>query len=348
MSMWQRFTESARRAIFYAQEEAQRLGEAYVSAEHILLALVRDNDTVAARVLTTLGASLTEIKCEVENLLPGAHDKPSQETTLSPQARRIIHLAKLEAGDLKSDALGTEHLLLGIIRDDDAPAGRVLAKLGVDLQTARNAIVQLRSANPQAATEAPLDTSANPRKASSIREQSALIVVDLQDTFLAPIKDKERVLSRSGFIIEVARLLHVPYLVTEQYAARMGRTNEHIRSLLGETAALDKMCFSGFGLQEFREAFYALGKRQAVIVGIETHICVTQTVLDSLDRGISCFVCADAVSARLPDAHDIALQRMRDAGAVITHTESVAYEWLENAGTDDFKAALEIIKRYNS
>jgi nicotinamidase-related amidase len=180
------------------------------------------------------------------------------------------------------------------------------------------------------------------------KEESALIVVDLQDAFLAPIADREKVINRSRFMIEVANLFGIPILVTEQYPARMGGTTPHILELLPPgTVRHDKLCFSSCGIEAFQEEWAKAEKTQAVIVGIETHICVTQTVHDFLANEIEVFVCADATAARGEEAHGIAIERMRQAGAIVTHTESVAYEWLKSAESDEFKSALEIVKRYS-
>lgn len=180
------------------------------------------------------------------------------------------------------------------------------------------------------------------------RRESALIVVDIQDTFLAPIDDRSRVIQRSRFLIEIANLLGVPILVTEQYPERMGATNAEILEVLPPgTARHGKLCFSSCGVESFQEEWERADKSQAVLVGIESHICVMQTAHDFLANEIEVFICADAVSARTNEAHDIAMNRLRHAGAVVTHTESVAYEWLKTAGAGEFKSALEIIKRYS-
>ncbi|MGI8923607.1 MAG: ATP-dependent Clp protease ATP-binding subunit [Fimbriimonadales bacterium] len=142
--MWQRFTERARKVVFYAQEEAQKFGEGYVSTEHLLLGLVRESDSVAARVLEKLGISLSRIKTEVEKQLPRGDHKPVQEMTLTPRAKRVIDLAYDEARNLNNNYIGTEHLLLGLIREGDGLAGRVLAKLGVELEKARREVMALQ------------------------------------------------------------------------------------------------------------------------------------------------------------------------------------------------------------
>lgn len=148
--MWQRFTERARKVVFYAQEEAQKFGEGYVSTEHLLLGLVRESDSVAARVLERLGVSLGRIRAEVEKQLPRGDARPSQDMTLTPRAKRVIDLAYDEARNLNNNYIGTEHLLLGLIREGDGLAGRVLAKLGVELERARREVMALQDNETQA------------------------------------------------------------------------------------------------------------------------------------------------------------------------------------------------------
>jgi ATP-dependent Clp protease ATP-binding subunit ClpC len=147
--MWQRFTERARKVVFYAQEEAQKFGEGYVSTEHLLLGLVRESDSVAARVLEKLGVSLNRIRSEVEKQLPRGDARPSQDMTLTPRAKRVIDLAYDEARNLNNNYIGTEHLLLGLIREGDGLAGRVLAKLGVELEKARREVMSLQDNETQ-------------------------------------------------------------------------------------------------------------------------------------------------------------------------------------------------------
>ena len=147
--MWQRFTERARKVVFYAQEEAQKFGEGYVSTEHLLLGLVRESDSVAARVLDKLGVSLNRVRAEVEKQLPRGDARPNQDMTLTPRAKRVIDLAYDEARNLNNNYIGTEHLLLGLIREGDGLAGRVLAKLGVELEKARREVMGLQDNDTQ-------------------------------------------------------------------------------------------------------------------------------------------------------------------------------------------------------
>ncbi len=142
--MWQRFTERARRVVFFAQEEAGRLGENYVSTEHLLLGLVRENDSVAARILDRLGVSLGRIRSEIERNVTRGDGRLGQDFQLTPRAKRVIDLAYDEARNLNHNYIGTEHLLLGLIREGEGLAGRVLQKLGVDLERTRKEVVGLQ------------------------------------------------------------------------------------------------------------------------------------------------------------------------------------------------------------
>src|SRR5689334_12564180 len=142
--MWQRFTERSRRIVFFAQEEAGRLGELYVSTEHLLLGLVRENDCVAARVLDRMGVSLGRIRSETERHLTRGNGRLGQDMQLTPRAKRVIDLAYDEARQLSNNYIGTEHLLLGLIREGEGLAGRVLAKLGVELERTRREVMALQ------------------------------------------------------------------------------------------------------------------------------------------------------------------------------------------------------------
>lgn len=150
--MWQRFTEKGRKVIFYAQEEAQRFGEGYVATEHMLLGIVRDSDSTAARVLDRLGVDLAKIKFEVEKQLPKGEPRNSPDMSLAPRAKRVIDLAYDEARRLDNNYIGTEHLLLGLIRESEGLAGRVLAKLRVDGDAARKVVSEIQAAG-KAATD---------------------------------------------------------------------------------------------------------------------------------------------------------------------------------------------------
>lgn len=142
--MWQRFTEKARKIVFYAQEEAQKFGEGYVSTEHLLLGLVREADSTACRVLEDHGVGLEKVRAAVEAQLPRGDARPNQDMSLTPRAKRVIDLAYDEARYLSNNYIGTEHLLLGLIREGDGLAGRVLATLGVNLEWVRSRVTEIQ------------------------------------------------------------------------------------------------------------------------------------------------------------------------------------------------------------
>ncbi len=143
--MWQRFTERARKVIFYAQEEAQNIGEGYVSTEHVLLGLIRESDSLGAQVMVAMEVNLDRVRREVEKQLPRGDARPSQDMTLTPRAKRVIDLAYEEARAMGHNYIGTEHLLLGLVREGDGLAGRVLAKLGLELELTRLTVLRLQA-----------------------------------------------------------------------------------------------------------------------------------------------------------------------------------------------------------
>jgi len=150
--MWQRFTERARHVVFYAQDEARALGESFVSTEHLLLGLVRETDCVAARILERMGVSLSRIRATVERRVTRGEGRPTQEMQLTPRARQVLTLAHEEARQLNNNYIGTEHLLLGLIREGEGTAAQVLASLGVDLDKTRREVMSLQENDAALAT----------------------------------------------------------------------------------------------------------------------------------------------------------------------------------------------------
>jgi hypothetical protein len=153
MNTWQRFTERARRIVFFAQEEAGRLGEHYVSSEHLLLGLLREPDPLACRILDRLGILPERVRAEIELLVAKGDGTMGQEMQLTPRAKRVIDLAYDEARQLNNNYIGSEHMLLGLIREAEGLAGRVLLGLGADLEKARQIINDLQSMSADKVTE---------------------------------------------------------------------------------------------------------------------------------------------------------------------------------------------------
>lgn len=174
-------------------------------------------------------------------------------------------------------------------------------------------------------------------------DDSLLVVVDIQPSFMAGIHESERVLRRSEFLIDSAQLLGVPIVSTEQYPSRMGGLDPQIAMRLPDKP-WPKMAFSCWGSDAFRNTVESAGKRCVVLVGIETHICVTLTALDLLNNGYQVFVCPDAVSARSMEMHKLGMERMRDSGAIASHTETLVYEWMGTADHPKFRDVLALVK----
>jgi ATP-dependent Clp protease ATP-binding subunit ClpA len=141
--VWQRFNDEARKAVFLAQEAAQRFGEGHVTTEHVLLGLIKD-DCAATAVLALLEVGTERVRQEVERQLPRGEPRLDEDLLLTPRAKRVIDLAIMESRLLEDNYIGTGHLLLGLVREGDGLAGRVLAKLGIDLTSARAAVLALR------------------------------------------------------------------------------------------------------------------------------------------------------------------------------------------------------------
>lgn len=142
--MWQRFTERARRAVFLAQKEAGRLGGNSVTTEHLVLGLIGEDDSLAVRILERMGVSTKRIQAEIERLVPRGDGGTGQDMQLAPPARRVIDLAYEEARLLSTNYIGTEHLLLGLLREGNGLAARTLVKLGADLTRMRQAVAGIQ------------------------------------------------------------------------------------------------------------------------------------------------------------------------------------------------------------
>jgi len=175
--------------------------------------------------------------------------------------------------------------------------------------------------------------------------QCALIVIDIQEKLLPPIFQKEQLIKNSQLLIRAAGILKIPTIATTQYSKGLGSTVEEIQSLLPEQG-IDKQIFSCFGSDVFCSMLKRLpGRRNTVLLcGMESHICVMQTALGALREGYLVHVASDAVSSRTEWNWKIGLQRMRDAGAVISSTEMIIYELLRGSGTDAFKEMLKYLK----
>ena len=141
--MFERFTDRARRAVVLAQEEARMLNHNYIGTEHLMLGLLGEGEGVAAKALESLGISLDAVRAQVEEIIGQGQQAPSGHIPFTPRAKKVLELAKRESGALGHHYIGTEHILLGLIREGDGVAAQVLVRLGADLNRVRQQVVQL-------------------------------------------------------------------------------------------------------------------------------------------------------------------------------------------------------------
>jgi nicotinamidase-related amidase len=180
---------------------------------------------------------------------------------------------------------------------------------------------------------------APPRGAGMLdRSRAVLVVVDVQEGFRKAVPEFEAVARKAATLVEGARILGVPAIVTEQYPKGLGATADEV-GLDGEPV-LEKTVFAA----SRADGFDLGGRDQVVVCGIEAHVCVHQTVEDLVERGVEVHVCADAVASRDPGNKAVALARAERAGAVPTTVEMALLELCGRAGTDEFKAVQGLIR----
>ncbi len=192
MSMWEPFTERARRSIVLAQEEAQRLGNNYIGTEHILLGIISEGESLAAKVLESLGVNLAKVRQEVEAIVGRGGQTVQQEMVFTPRAKRVIELAFEEARQLNHNYIGTEHLLLGLIREGEGVAARVLTNLGVDPAKVRVQTTSLLGAEGQ--PPAPKGKSKTPTLDAYGRDLTQLARENKLDPVIGRNNEIERVI----------------------------------------------------------------------------------------------------------------------------------------------------------
>jgi nicotinamidase-related amidase len=174
------------------------------------------------------------------------------------------------------------------------------------------------------------------------REDTALLVVDVQEKFLAVIPEVTRLRWNIRRLLDAAAVLNVPVAATEQYPAKLGPTAPELLLRLGSAPA--KLAFSACECGEIFERWKKEGRYRVLVCGIETHVCVLQTALDLVAAGFEAYLAVDAVAARHPVDHEIAVRRMESAGVLLTTTETAMFEWCRTAGTPEFKQISVLVK----
>ena len=177
---------------------------------------------------------------------------------------------------------------------------------------------------------------------------SVLVVVDVQERLAAamPKEAMDRLVANAGILLEAARILSVPVLATEQYPKGLGPTiapvAEKLRALGVEP--IEKLSFDACGEPRFSRALSLASPRAAIVVGMEAHVCVFQTARELARRGYATYVVADAVASRTEENRAAGLALAERAGAVVTVTESVAFDWLGDASSEAFKAVSKLVR----
>ena len=166
------------------------------------------------------------------------------------------------------------------------------------------------------------------------RDNSVLVIIDIQGNLAQAMFDKENLFSNTSKLIKGFKVLNLPVIVTEQIPQKLGPTLPHVA----------KESFSCWGENNFREQMEALKRKDVVLLGIETHVCVYQTAIDLISKGYNVHLVADAVSSRTPENRQIGIDAIKSAGAKITSTEMVLFEMLGTAADAKAKEFFKIVK----
>lgn len=175
-------------------------------------------------------------------------------------------------------------------------------------------------------------------------EDTAAVVVDIQERLFPHIHDNQRLMRNSVTLIHGLRRLGIPITVTEQYTKGLGHTIPEIAEALGNYQPIEKTAFSCCGEPRFMAALLKLSRRNVLLFGIEAHVCVLQTSLDLLEANLQPVVIADCVSSRKESDKLIALQRLQGEGAKLASYESILFELCAVSGTEQFKAISKLVK----
>jgi nicotinamidase-related amidase len=179
------------------------------------------------------------------------------------------------------------------------------------------------------------------------KDKTALLVIDMQEKLMKAIPEEiqELITKNAGILIESAKILGIPVTVTEQYPKGLGLTIPEIKEAVGNDCnPIEKVVFSCARSPEFESALNETGRKEVLVCGIETHVCVLQTVIDLINGGYSVYIPADAVASRKELDWERGIKLIEQTGAVVGTTETFLFQLLERAGTDEFKKISKLIK----
>lgn len=176
------------------------------------------------------------------------------------------------------------------------------------------------------------------------RKGTVFVIIDYQEKLVPMVWRSEEITANARLLIEAAPIYGIPIIYTEHYPKGLGSTVPEIMDLLSNAERFEKVVFSAFGSKEFSKKLEELGATTLVVMGIESHICVSQTVHDAIDRGYAVHVISDAISSRKELNHWVGLGKMKEAGAVISSAETALYEIQYQAANTEFKQLLKLVK----
>ncbi len=176
------------------------------------------------------------------------------------------------------------------------------------------------------------------------RDRSLLLAVDMQAGLARAVDEAETRIQRLGLLLRAAAVVEVPVILSEQYPKGLGPTDPRLLPLPEGAMVLPKLAFSCWREPGLRAALEQAGRRQIVVAGMETHVCVLQTALDLQEAGFEVHLAADAAGSRREEDRSMALARLRERGVSIVTAEMVVFEWLERAEGPAFKALIPAIK----
>ena len=178
------------------------------------------------------------------------------------------------------------------------------------------------------------------------REETIFIIIDVQDALMKSMNQEigKNVIRNTRILLAFAKEMDIPILITEQYPKGLGKTVPEITMELGSILPIEKVSFSCCGVEAFNDQLNQLGKKQVILTGIETHVCVLQTADDLIQKGYEVHVVADAICSRRKLDWEIGLRWMEKRGAMISTTEIIAFQLLKEAGTEEFRRLSKLLK----
>lgn len=175
------------------------------------------------------------------------------------------------------------------------------------------------------------------------RQSTVMMIIDIQKKLIPVIYNKDEIIKNTNILIKTCKELNIPYFVTEQYPKGLGKTIEDLNIDINSVDIYEKLSFSAY-TKEVEEKLNLLNKKKIIVVGMETHICVYQTVRDLIKNGYDVHLVSDAVGSRFKANDDNGKKLIHDLGGVVTNTETILFDLLQVAKTEEFKKISNLIK----